>query len=82
MCSTQRYESMAKMMNKSTYLLSSLPWGTAGAQGRARQILALLLVTAPWGDYWHGLYGRHHRRSGFTDRTPWQWERSAAEGRG
>ena len=23
-----------------------------------------------------------HRRSGFTDRTPWQWERSAAEGRG
>ena len=35
--------------NKRTYLLSSLPWGTAGAQGKARQILALLLVTAPWG---------------------------------
>ena len=29
--------------------LSSLPWGTAGAQGRARQILAFLLVAAPWG---------------------------------
>ena len=37
------------MMNKSSYLLSSLSWGTAGAPGRARQILALLLVTAPWG---------------------------------
>ncbi len=49
MCSTQRYESMTKMMNKSTYLLSSLSWGTAGAPGRARQILAFLLVTAPWG---------------------------------
>ena len=29
--------------------LSSLPWRAAGAQGRARQILALLLVAAPWG---------------------------------
>ena len=29
--------------------LSSLPWGAAGAQGRARQILAFLLVAAPWG---------------------------------
>ena len=29
--------------------LSSLPWRAAGAQGRARQILAFLLVTAPWG---------------------------------
>ena len=37
------------MMNKSSYLLSSLPWRDPGAQGRARQILALLLVTAPWG---------------------------------
>ena len=37
------------MMNKSSYLLSSLSWGTPGAQGRARQILALLLVAAPWG---------------------------------
>ena len=37
------------MMNKSSYLLSSLPWGTAGAPGRTRQILALLLVAAPWG---------------------------------
>ena len=35
--------------NKRTYLLSSLPWKAAGAQGRARQILALLLVAAPWG---------------------------------
>ncbi len=49
MCSTQRYDSMTKMMNKSSYLLSSLPWGTPGAPGRARQILALLLVAAPWG---------------------------------
>ena len=35
--------------NKRTHLLSSLPWKAAGAQGRAWQILALLLVTAPWG---------------------------------
>ena len=114
------------MINKSTYLLSSLSWGVPGAPGKARQILALLLVTAPWGGLlawlshvaWflcddafisfryarnllkgHGLVfnpGEYvegysnflwtlelaHRRSGFTDRTPWQWERSAAEGRG
>ena len=37
------------MMNKSSYLLSSLPWRAAGAQGRARQTRALLLVAAPWG---------------------------------
>ena len=49
MCSTQRYDSMTKMMNKSSYLLSSLSWGTPGAQGRARQTWAFLLVAAPWG---------------------------------